>query len=204
MKPFESGSRKAATVAPAPVCIRPATEADRGAIERLARRATDGLLGPVLSAEQAAATSAFTPLDPWLIEDGTYFVLEIDSAIRASGGWSRRSPLIHDPQAQSSHTPCEETRSARIRAMYTDPSHARMGLARSILSVCEASARLAGMIRLDLIATPVGEFLYSACGYEVVERIDMNAPGGAVIPVARMQKHTGTKVVAVHPSSPSR
>lgn len=188
MKPFESGSQKVATVAPAPVCIRPATGADRSAIERLARRATDGLLGPLLSAEQAAATSAFTPLDPWLIEDGTYFVLEIDGALRASGGWSRRSPLIHDPQARSSTAQSEETGSARIRAMYTDPSHARMGLARSILSVCETSARLAGMCRLDLIATPVGEFLYSACGYEVVEKIDLVAPGGVIIPVARMQK----------------
>ncbi len=189
MKPFGSGSRSTPPEAPASVCIRPATGADRAAIECLARRATHDLLNPFLSAEQREATSAFTPLDPWLIEDGTYYVLEVDGVLRASGGWSGKTPLIHDPNAQSRPAQSKETGTARIRAMYTDPAYSRRGLGQSVLSFCETSARLAGISRLELIATPIGELLYGANGYEVVERIKMKAPGGVIIQVARMRKH---------------
>jgi len=183
---------------PAPLHIRPATGADRPALENLAGLATRDLLGPFLSAEQRAVTSAFTPLDPWLIADGTYYVAEIDGEIRASGGWSWRSPMIHDPNAHSQAPESLAEGAARIRAMYTDPDHARMGLGRTILSVCELSARMAGMRRLELVATPVGELLYRACGYECVETVELEAPGGVVIPVARMQKDVSAGVGLPH------
>jgi len=96
--------------------------------------------------------------------------------------------MIHDPNAHAQAPENVAEGAARIRAMYTDPDHARLGLGRTILSVCELSARVAGMRRLELVAIPVGELLYRACGYECVETVDLEAPGGVVIPVARMQK----------------
>lgn len=189
MKPFGSGSSRLETKAPAPVYFRPATGADHAEIEQLAKAATSDLLGPFLSAKQRKVTSAFTPLDPWLIQDGTYYVAEIGGVIRASGGWSRRTPMIHGPGNTRTCASGEETQTtARIRAMYTDPSCARTGLGRAMLTVCETSARIAGVSRLELIATPVGELLYSACGYEVLERVELDALDGVVIEVARMQK----------------
>lgn len=188
MKPFGPANCARDRHGAAPVHIRPATGADRAALEDLAGRATRELLGPFLSVEQRAVTAAVTPLDPWLIEDGTYYVAEMNGEIRASGGWSWRAPMIHDPNAQSRPPESLADGVARIRAMYTDPANARMGLGRTILSVCELSARIAGMRRLELIATPVGERLYRACGYEGVEIVELDAPGGVIIPVTRMQK----------------
>lgn len=188
MKPSVSGSLARLSKGPASVQIRPASSGDRRAIERLAEIATRDLLEPFLTKEQLAETSAFTPLDPWLLEDGTYFIAEIDGRIVASGGWSHRAPMIHDPNAavQMPENPTGGT--ARIRAMYTDPTHARMGLGRTVLSVCEVSARLAGHQHFELIATPVGELMYLACGYERTELLKLDTPGGVAIQVARMQK----------------
>lgn len=194
LKPFGSGNCAQDTRDPAPVLIRPATDADHPALEALAGLATRDLLGPFLSKEQRAATFAFTPLDPWLIEDGTYFVLEVNGKIRASGGWSWRGPMIHNPNRQYRPPESQSNGVARIRAMYTDPGHARKGFGRTILSVCELAARLAGVRRLELIATPVGELLYRACGFESVEIIDLDAPGGVIIPVTRMQKILSRKM----------
>lgn len=188
LKPFVSGNCTHFAQGPSPVLIRPATAADRQAVEELARIATRDLLGPFLTTEQRTVTSAFTPIDPWLIEDGTYFVIEIDGEICASGGWSWRMPMIHDPNTRI-RPPAERGNGvARIRAMYTSPARARMGFGRTILSVCELAARLSGVHRLELIATPIGELLYRACGFESVEIIELNAPGDVIIPVSRMQK----------------
>lgn len=194
MKPFVSGNSAQAAHGPAPVLLRPAAVADRPALEELAGLATRDLLGPFLSTEQRAVSSSFTPLDPWLIEDGTYFVVEIGGEICASGGWSWRRPMIHDPAAQIRPPETQSNGVARIRAMYTNPAWARMGLGRTVLSVCELAARIAGVRRLELIATPVGELLYRACGFESTQIIDLNAPGGVIIPVTRMQKVLSPRV----------
>lgn len=194
MKPSVSGSLARLGKGPASVQIRPASGSDRRAIERLAEIATRDLLEPFLTIEQLAETSAFTPLDPWLLEDGTYFVAEIGGKIVASGGWSHRAPMIHDPNAAVQIPENLTGGTARIRAMYTDPAHARMGLGRTVLSVCEASARLAGYQRFELIATPVGELMYLACGYQRTESLKLETPGGVAIQVARMHKYVKAKV----------
>ena len=66
--------------------------------------------------------------------------------------------------------------------MYTHPHHARQGVGRLILSLCEAAARAAGFTRVELMATMAGEPLYRACGYEPCERL-MDDRGGVAVPL---------------------
>jgi len=77
---------------------------------------------------------------------------------------------------------------ARVRAMYTHPDFARRGVGRLVLSLCEAAAAREGFRSLELVATVAGEPLYLACGYVLVERIDVPTSKGVTVPLARMTK----------------
>nr|WP_233494753.1 GNAT family N-acetyltransferase [Ruegeria sp. A3M17] len=178
-----SGDLRVGLVVPT---IRPATEADLPALDKLATSATHDLLGPFLSAEQRASCLVFTPFDPWLITDGSYFVAELDGVVRASGGWSRRMAMVHQPTDQ---TTCPDPSGpARIRAMYTDPDYARLGLGRTLLAVCEVSARLSGHFELELLATPIGRLLYLSSGFETLESVEIQSEDNVFFEVFRMQK----------------
>lgn len=55
---------------------------------------------------------------------------------------------------------------ARVRARYTNPAHARRGVGRQILSLCEAAAASEGFTRLELMSTLSDEPLYTAYGFD--------------------------------------
>jgi GNAT superfamily N-acetyltransferase len=76
---------------------------------------------------------------------------------------------------------------ARIRAMYTHPRHARKGVGRLIIGLCEAAARAEGFRRLELMSTMSGEALYRACGYQALEQV-RDDRGGIPVPLIRMAK----------------
>ncbi len=76
---------------------------------------------------------------------------------------------------------------ARIRAMYTHPAHARKGIGRFILSLCEEAAKSEGFTKMELVGTLSGEPLYRACGYEPYENF-MDDRGGTGVPLLRMKK----------------
>lgn len=139
---------------------------------------------------QIESSRAIMGIDTQLIEDGTYFVVEIEGEIAGCGGWSRRATLYG-----SDHTPGRDSQlldpsvdAARVRAMYTDPRFARRGVGRLVLSLCEHAAAAEGFTRLELMSTLSGEPLYSAYGFEPVERL-VDSTGGAAVPIIRMQKH---------------
>ena len=71
--------------------------------------------------------------------------------------------------------------------MYTAPAFARRGVGRLILARCEAAAAAEDFTSVELMATLSGFQLYTACGYEVVERLEHPA-GGVVVPLVRMRK----------------
>jgi GNAT superfamily N-acetyltransferase len=142
-----------------------------------------------LDEDQIAASRAIMGIDTQLIDDGTYFVVECESALAGCGGWSRRATLYG-----SDHTPGRSARlldpatePARVRAMYTHPAYARRGVGRLILSLCEAAASAEGYTQLDLMSTLSGEPLYTAYGFRQVERL-VDATGGAPVPIVRMTK----------------
>jgi GNAT superfamily N-acetyltransferase len=170
---------------------RLANRADIPAIAALMARAIAELQSSFLSPEQIAASAESMGLDTQLIDDRTYFVIEERGVIAGCGGWSRRATLYGGDHAAALRDDrlLDPTREpARIRAMYTDPAHARRGIGRLVLTLCEEAARAEGFARLELMATAAGEPLYAACGYTVIERAERLSANGVAVPGAVMGK----------------
>ncbi len=174
--------------------IRVATRADLPELEQLAARAIVELQGPFLRPDQVAASRALMGIDTTLIDDGTYFVVEIDGQIAGCGGWSRRATLYGGDHTEGRNDALLDpaTDPARVRAMYTDPAFTRRGVGRLVLSRCEQAAADEGFGTLELMATMAGRPLYAAYGFEPVEEVTDTSTGVA-IPLVRMAKPvTGT------------
>ena len=166
---------------------RRATMADLPALGALMDAAIDQLLGAYLSPEQTEASHQVMGLDTQLIEDGTYFVVEVDGQTAGCGGWSRRATLYgSDHTAGRDAALLDPVRNpARVRAMYTHPDFARRGVGRRILELCQRDATAAGFRRLELMATLAGRPLYSAFGFEPIEEL-VDTSTGTEIPLVRM------------------
>ena len=168
---------------------RLATQADLGALRLLMDAAISELQKPFLNEAQIASSRTIMGLDSQLIDDGTYFIVEAGGELAGSGGWSRRATLYGGDQSPGRSAalldPAKDA--ARVRAMYTHPSHTRTGVGRLILTLCEEAARSEGFKRVELVATMAGEPLYRASGYEPLERF-MDDRGGVAVPLLRMSK----------------
>ena len=170
---------------------RLALPADLAALRTVMALAIADLQRGFLDDDQIAASHAVMGLDTQLIADGTYFIVEQDGEIAGCGGWSRRATLYGGDHSKDLRDPAlldPATDAARIRAMYTHPAHARKGVGRTVITLCEAAARDAGFARAELMATRSGEPLYRACGYAPVERIEAPGPNGVTVPLIRMGK----------------
>jgi GNAT superfamily N-acetyltransferase len=145
---------------------------------------------PFLTDDEIGSSRAIMGIDTQLIEDGTYFVVEVDGEIAGCGGWSRRATLYGGDQTPGRSDalldPGKEP--ARTRAMYTHPRHARTGIGRLVLSACERAAKAAGFQGMELMSTLAGEPLYRACGYRAIERVS-DGRGGTPVPLVRMRKN---------------
>jgi GNAT superfamily N-acetyltransferase len=147
---------------------------------------------PYLAPDAARSVLRYAiAFDPRLVADGTYFVAEEDGAIVGGGGWSRRSPLAGDaPIGPRGHdAPLDPAHDAApLRAFFVRPGLARRGIGTRLLAACESAARAAGFGALELLATPAGERLYQARGFELIERIEVRHPDGLVFHPARMTR----------------
>jgi GNAT superfamily N-acetyltransferase len=162
---------------------------DLDAMRELMELSITQLQKPHLTAQQIASSRLLMGLDTQLVDDGTYFVVEIEGRIAGCGGWSRRATL-YGGDATPGRSPVlldPNTQAARIRAMYTHPAHVRKGIGRLILELCEGAARREGFQRVELVATLSGEPLYAACGYGALERFS-DERGGVAVPLLRMAK----------------
>lgn len=169
---------------------RLATMADLPELRALMTKAIRKLVGAYLDAARVEASFEIMGVDTQLIDDGTYFAIECDGRIVGCGGWSRRATLFGGDHSGNRDArlldPAVEP--ARVRAMYTHPDFARRGIGRLVLSLCEVAAAREGFRSLALVATVAGEPLYSACGYSVVERIEVPTSTAVTVPCARMVK----------------
>ena len=175
-----------------PLTIRPASRADLPALLPLIEAAIGELQKGFLDEMQIRSSRAIMGIDTQLIDDGTYFVVELDGRLAGCGGWSRRATLYggdhstgRDPALLD---PARDP--AKVRAMYTHPAFARRGVGRAILARCEAAARAEGFTTLELMSTLAGRPLYEAAGFGPVERVE-DAAGGAPVPLLRMRKPIG-------------
>ncbi|WP_374470741.1 GNAT family N-acetyltransferase [Phenylobacterium sp.] len=170
--------------------LRVATPTDAPALRVLMDRSIRRLLEPFLTAAELAASFEVMGLDTQLLADGTYYVIEVDGRLAASGGWSRRATLFGGDHTAGRDAalldPAAEP--ARVRAMYTDPDFARRGLGRRILEACEAAARAEGFGSAELAATLGGAPLYRACGWREVEPFHAETASGVQVPLVRMAK----------------
>jgi GNAT superfamily N-acetyltransferase len=132
---------------------RLAIPADVPELTALMDQAIAQLQRAFLDDAQIASSRAIMRIDTQLIDDGTYFVVELNADIAGCGGWSRRATLYGGNQTpgRDSNLLDPAVDPARVRAMYTNPAYARRGVGRLILSLCEAAAAAEGFTRLELI-----------------------------------------------------
>ena len=171
--------------------IRKAMPEDRAALEALIARSALQLGAKDYTRAQieGALRGAFG-VDTQLIEDGTYFAVEIAGHIVGCGGWSRRRTLFggdsHAERNAAELDPAAEP--ARIRAFFVAPEHARKGIGSLILERCEDEARAFGFSRLELMATLPGVRLYARHGYVADTPIQHELAPGLTIEFVPMRK----------------
>lgn len=172
--------------------LRVASPADIPVIEDLARASIRGLGSKHYDPDQInGAVRHLYGVDTTLVEDGSYFVVEHQGRIVASGGWSNRlTPFggdrvggVRDPGYRR---PGQDP--AVIRAFYVHPDWNRRGLGRFILDACEQAATQAGFDTFELTSTMMGREFYASCGYREVRPVDITLPDGQVLPHVLMTR----------------
>ena len=172
--------------------LRVATLDDAPAIDALMKASTAAIFPSYYDAAQTASAVRYvSQVDPDLIADGTYLVIEADGELVACGGWSRRGRVYMgsadapdddrylDPATEASH----------LRAMFVRADWQRRGLGRRIIEESEDAARRMGFRRMDLVATLPGIPLYLAAGYTPTAEVeDIVLADGALLPCQAMTK----------------
>jgi GNAT superfamily N-acetyltransferase len=171
--------------------LRIATLADADAIDELMKASIRDIFPGSYDKQQTAAAVQFVgAVDRTLIEDGTYFAIDVDGELVACGGWSRRDKLYTGSGGAAGDARLLDpvTESARVRAMFTRADWTRRGLGRRILEACEAAAKAQGFQTLALVATMPGLPLYQNYGFQVLEHVQVDMPDGTSIACASMSK----------------
>lgn len=171
--------------------LRKATLADVPALEALIAASVRGLMTREYDAAQidSSLRTVFT-VDTQLIDDGTFFVAEVDGAMAGCGGWSRRTTLCGgNRHATRDNAPLDPARdAAKIRAIFVHPHYARKGLGSLLLQAAEEAAAAAGFTRLEMGATLTGVPLYTLKGYAAIEHSMEPLEPGLRLPIVRMTK----------------
>jgi GNAT superfamily N-acetyltransferase len=174
--------------------LRPAMADDIPAIDALMKASTREIFPAFYDGRQTESSAVhIAHVDPMLVDDGTYFVLESDDEIVACGGWSRRDRLFSGSASQEGRARLLDpaTEPARVRAMFVRSDWTRRGLGTRILEACEAAARAEGFRMLSLMATLPGLLLYERFGFRVLERLEIELPDGVRVECATMEMPIG-------------
>jgi len=156
-------------------------------IARSARSLSAGFYTP---AQAESAIKYVFGVDTQLVIDGTYYVAEIGGETVACGGWSRRNTLYGGDQHKEKEDPLLDPAidAARIRAFFVHPDHARKGIGRLLIDVCETAAKANGFTAMEMGATLPGVPLYTVTGYKETGRINTVLPDGVEWEIVRMGK----------------
>lgn len=184
--------------------LRKATSADVPRLREVIEASVRGLQAEDYSPAQIdGALQSVYGVDSQLIEDGTYFVVELESAgteeIVACGGWSKRKTLYGGDQFAGREDSLLDPRydAAKIRAFFVHPGWARRGFGTLILEACENASIEAGFTRLEMGATLSGVPFYRARGYAEIESQSVALANGETLAIVKMEK-------AVHQRSSKR
>jgi GNAT superfamily N-acetyltransferase len=173
------------------VVLRTASLDDRRAIDVLMKESASAHFPRYYGEpECASAVRYIAQVDPQLLEDGTYYVLEANKEIVACGGWSRRGKLYTGSGDADDDARILDpaTEPARVRAMFVRDDWSRRGLGRRILVECESAARREGFRDLALMSTLPGLPLYLAYGFDRHEDVDIQLPDGFTVAGVAMSK----------------
>jgi GNAT superfamily N-acetyltransferase len=173
------------------VVLRTASLDDRRAIDVLMKESASAHFPRYYGEpECASAVRYIAPVDPQLLEDGTYYVLEANKEIVACGGWSRRGKLYTGSGDADDDARILDpaTEPARVRAMFVRDDWSRRGLGRRILVECESAARREGFRELALMSTLPRIPLYLAYGFNRHEDVDIQLPDGLTVAGVAMSK----------------
>jgi GNAT superfamily N-acetyltransferase len=171
--------------------LRVATPDDSARVEALMRESTAALFPAYYDERQTASSvRCVAEVDPMLLADGTYFVLECGDELVACGGWSKRDRLYTGSGDGDGDSRILDpaTEPAKVRAMFVRADWTRHGLGRRILEACEAAAQTEGYRRLALLATLPGVPLYRACGFEPLEESEVELSDGVKLACVGMEK----------------
>jgi len=174
--------------------LRLARRNEADAVDALMKASTRDLFPHFYDAQQTASSVRYVAsVDRTLIEDGTYFVVEMSGELVACGGWSRRNKLYtgSGDAAEDSRLLDPRTEPAHVRAMFTRSDWTRRGLGTRILEACEAAAKAEGFLRLSLMATLPGVPLYKRYGFEELEHTVVRLPDGVTVDAVEMEKPIG-------------
>lgn len=176
---------------PAHLVLRRARLSDRNAIAALMRSSILDLFPAYYDEQQTASAALYLAhVDTRIIEDGTYFVYEVDGNLVGCGGWSRRGKLY---TGSGSHEGDDRllnprTEPAHIRAMFVRRDWTRRGLGSRLFEASREAARAEGFRALDLMATLVGVPFYRSLGFCEVEHCLVEMPDGVLIDGVRMER----------------
>jgi GNAT superfamily N-acetyltransferase len=176
--------------------LRLATRDDVSALARLIDRSARALQrADYTDAQIDAALASVYGADTTLIDDGTFFIVEIADmgVLAACGGWSRFRTLYGGDRwaARDDARLDPAVDAAKIRAFFVDSDCARRGVGSALLAACEGAARAAGFRRFELGATLTGVRLFERHGYEPIERVEIPLSGNLTLTVVRMVKADG-------------
>ena len=171
--------------------LRIARPADSAEIDSLMKASTRAIF-PAFYGEVQTASSVehIAHVDPMLVDDGTYFVLEAGGGIVACGGWSRRDKLFSGEATQEGRARLLDpaTEPARVRAMFVRADWTRRGLGTRILVACENAARAEGFTMLALMATLPGVLLYERFGFRRIRDTTITLPDGVLVECVEMDR----------------
>lgn len=172
--------------------LRVAARSDGQRIDALMQESARAIFPAYYDPGQTASAVRFIAhVDPMLLEDGTYYVLEAADQLVACGGWSKRGRAYMGSAAAAGDDRLLDpaTEAAHVRAMFVRADWTRRGLGRRILDTCEAAARRDGFTRLDLVATLPGIPLYEAFGFTPSAEVrDIVLADGVRLPCLAMTK----------------
>lgn len=147
-------------------------------------------VGYYTATETESAIRFVFGVDTSLVDDGTYFVAELDGELAGCGGWSRRNTMYGGDQRPVGEAtlldPAHDA--ARIRAFFVAPAAARRGVGRRLLDECTRAARESGFRSLTLMATLPGVPFYRALGFADAEEVTDVLPDGVPLRFVRMVK----------------
>lgn len=128
--------------------------------------------------EVMEALIEFGTLDRVLIDDGTYFAVEQNGRIVASGGWSWRLPR-YETHADGGRA-VSSVSTATVRSIFVHPAAARQGIGSRMMQHIEAEILKAGYGAAQLKALLSGIPFYRRigwrCGLPTVVSLRENTP----------------------------